>query len=115
MSVPKRVYFSKVKEAREALASKSIELFDTYMVLIKEALAAQEFDVAQRGLQFLMEHIPKDEDGVTFLDPSIDKSDKTSKGPSGPVIKIGFALGGISPQKELPTAVIDVTPEETNE
>jgi hypothetical protein len=104
--------FSKVKEARQALASKSLELFEQYQSLIKDAIAAQEFDVAQKGLQFLLEHLPKDEDGLTMLDRSVDAKQPvdSKKGPSGPTIQIGIALTAPKPQSALPEAVIDLEP-----
>lgn len=108
----KEEYFGKVKEARQALASKSLELFEMYVQLIRDALAAQEFKTAQKGIQFLMEHLPKDVDGVSFLDTHIDKKVEKDKGSSTPTIQIGIALGGQT-QKALPQAdVIDVEPNE---
>lgn len=106
----KTIYFSTVKEAREALAAKSLELFEQYQTLIKEAIAAQQFKVAQEGLQFLMEHLPKDEDGVRFLDPSVDNNVTGKSGPTGPTIQIGIALAPKPEQKSLPPIpkVIDV-------
>lgn len=107
----KTVYFSKVKEAREAISAKALDLFNTYETLIKDAIAAQDFETASKGLQFLMEHMPKDEDGVSLLETSVDKVAKIEKGSSGPTIKIGIALGGVTAQKELPpAAIIDVEP-----
>lgn len=106
-------YFSKVKEARAALAAKSLDLFEQYQTLIKDAIAAQEFEVAQKGLQFLLEHLPKDEDGTTLLDPSIDTKKVEAKGGGGPTIQIGIALGGKKESPALPAAdVIDIEPDE---
>lgn len=108
------VYFSKVKEARSALAAKALALFEGYEALIKEAIANQEFEVAAQGFQYLLDHMPKDEEGITLLDPSVDKVQKKVSG-GGPTIKIGIAVGGLPNNKELPPAVIDITPEDDDD
>lgn len=113
----KTVYFSKVKEAREALAAKSLALFEMYETLIKDAIAAQEFDVAAKSLQFLLEHMPKDADGTSLLEAGVDRPrPEAEKGPKGPTIQIGIAFGAPQ-QKALPPAVevIDVTTDTQDE
>lgn len=104
-------YFPKVKEAREALKAKALEIYEMQVRIIDMALAAQEFEVAAKANQFLLEHMPT-EDGIRLLEGSVDKTASDS-GPKGPTIQIGIALGS---QKvhELPpaTTVIDVTPDE---
>lgn len=110
----KTVYFSKVKEAREALKDKALDLFEQYQSLIRDAIAAQDFETASKGLQFLMEHMPKDDDGTTLLESSVDKP-KVIENKGGPTIQIGFSLGGINTPKELPPSVIDITPAEIEE
>lgn len=107
----KTVYFNRVKEAREAIAAKALDLFETYEKLIKEAIAAQQFEVAQKGLQFLMEHMPKDDAGETLLEASVDTKKIEAKGSGGPTIKIGIALG-TAQKAALPEPVIDVEPEQ---
>ncbi len=112
----KRVYFSKVKEAREALAEESVNIVRDYMSFIKDAWASQEFDVANEAFQFLLRHLPKGEDDETVVDPNIDKDVKGGRLkelPAGPTIQIGIALGTPKPKKELaPAEVIDVTDDE---
>lgn len=106
MSTPK-VYFPKVKEAREALKEKALELYEQYDKVIKLAIASEQLDVALEAMQFLMKHMPA-QDGAGMLDISIDKP-KQVESKSGPQINIGFALGGIDDQKALPpTTVVDV-------
>ena len=107
----KRVYFSKVKEAREKISSEALELYDMYKGLIRDAIVAHDFETASKGLQFIMDHIPADDEGTRLLDPSVDKTDINKKGNSGPIINIGIKLGGIPKQAELPPSVIDVEPE----
>jgi len=105
----KTVYFSKVKEAREALAAKSLELFELYQDIIKKAAETENFEVAAKGVEFLLSHMPKDEDGGTLLEPSVDTKKEAAKGNTGPTIQIGIALGGVGEKKALPPAqIIDV-------
>lgn len=108
----KTVYFSKVKEAREALAKRALEVFELQMKIAQDALAAQNFTEANKAVQFLLEHMPKDEEGITLLDSSVDNV-KETKGSSGPTIQIGIALGPKREPKELapssPIEIIDVT------
>ena len=104
----KRVYFSKVREAREKISSEALELYDMYKGLIRDAIIAQDFETASKGLQFIMDHIPADSEGTRLLDPSVDKP-KQIEGNKGPTIQIGFQLGGVSTPSELPIA-IDITP-----
>src|SRR5256885_583045 len=100
----KTVYFSKVKEAREALRDKAVDLFTGYLTLIQTAQAAEEFQVAAEGYQFLMKHLPKDEAGLTLLDAPVDKQ-PTKGGSVGPTIQIGIALGPRPEVKALPPAI----------
>lgn len=98
--------FSKVKQAREALRERANEILDGYLELIKTAQAAEEFQVAAEGYQFLLKHMPKDEEGNLLLEPPIDKGPGGKTGPVGPTIQIGIALG---PRPTLPPAdVIDI-------
>lgn len=108
----KTIYFSKVKEAREKIASEALELYDMYKGLIRDAIASEDFETASKGLQFLMDHIPADNEGTRLLDPSVDKGPTTDKGNSGPVIRIGIALGGVTKIQELPPAIIDIKADE---
>jgi hypothetical protein len=104
--------FSRVREAREAIAAKALELFEGYMKMIKKAEDADQFEVASKGYQFLIEHMPKDEEGRTLIDPSIDKGPTGKVGPVGPQIQIGIAL--TTPKALPPVEVIDVTDETSN-
>lgn len=111
----KTVYFGTVQKARAALAEKAQELLDLQTEIAKQALAAANFAEANKAVQFLLEHMPKDDDGITLLDPSVDSKGQNNKSTQLPTINIGFALGGVRQPKELPAVeVIDVT-EDTNE
>jgi hypothetical protein len=105
----KVTYFPKVKEAREALRGRAIEILESYIAVIAEARAAGDFETATKSLQWLIEHMPE-EDGGRMVDISVDKP-KQIEASKGPSIQIGIALGGTSNQKTLPAA-IDITPEE---
>lgn len=89
----KRVYFPKVKEARELLREKATEILNKYEVLIDAAIAAEDYVVASHALEFLMEHMP-DEAGVRMIESKVDV--KAIEAPKGPVVNIGFAIGGIT-------------------
>ncbi len=101
--------FPKVKEARELLKQKAADLLAKYERIIDEAIIAQQFEVAAKHVQWLIEHMPE-EDGVRLIDASAAKAVEV-QGKIGPSIQIGIALGGMKP-RELPEApeVIDVTP-----
>lgn len=97
----KRVYFPKVKEAREALRDKALGILEDYLAVVKAAQNAGDYKVATESLQWLMEHMPEEE-GEKMIAASIDIP-KNIEGAKAPVIQIGFAIGGVT--KELPPAV----------
>lgn len=102
--------FGKIKEAREALRERTQEIIDAYIQNAMLAQEAGEFEVAAKTLQWLIEHMPADEDGGRVVDNSVDKAPKQDKKDSLPAIQIGFALGGLPagtmPVKQLPAAAI---------
>jgi hypothetical protein len=62
-------------------------------------------------LQWLIEHLPKDEQGQGVVDRSADKEPvQIQQGETGPRIQIGIALGGVTAEKpkELPVATVEV-------
>lgn len=105
-------YFPKVKEARDAIKAKALDLFELQLKLIMEAVNKGEIEAALDANQWLMEHMPN-EDGDRMIDPSGAKAPKeVETGPKGPTIQIGIALGGVG-TKQLPSAnIIDITPDE---
>jgi hypothetical protein len=107
-----RPHFSSVKKAREALKERAVEILEAYMSLAAQAAAEKDFETAADILWKLLDHAPADEGGDRVIDSSASKPPKTiEQGPSGPAIQIGIALGGIGPQKALPSVeVIDVSP-----
>lgn len=109
-----KTFFPKVKEAREALANKALELFELQMQIARDALANGDFEEANKAVQFLMEHMPDDANGTSLLDSSVDKAAVKTL-PAGPAIQIGIALGPKQPTKSLPPVeVIDVTDDPTS-
>lgn len=107
-----RDHFPRVKEAREALRERAVDLFEKYWSLIQKAEDAGQFDVAMEHARWLVEHMPAGEAGERMIDSSAAKP-KEIEGPKGPQIQIGIALGGMKPPTtvQLPVAdVIDVTP-----
>ena len=108
--LPARNAFGRVREAREALRDKASEILEAYLANAKEAQAAQEFETASKALQWLMEHMPADEEtGEKLVDTSVDKQAKQIEKNTMPSIQIGFALGGL-PQtaKALPKPKVEV-------
>jgi hypothetical protein len=98
-------YFPRVAEARKILTDEAVELYKLYKQIAIDALAAQDFAVAEKAVGFLLTHMPEDEDTGTLLNTDIDKNKEPDvKGGGGPSIQIGLALGGMpSSQKALPT------------
>jgi hypothetical protein len=103
----KKDYFPKVREAREALKEKALDLFEQYDNAIKVALANGEYDVALKHLQWLIEHMPA-EDGERMVDASVNKEGGEVRA-IGPQINLGIMLGGVSQPGDGPK-VIEVTP-----
>lgn len=106
-----RDYFSKVKEAREAIKARAVDLLETYLGIIEEARSKGDFETAMKATQWLIEHMPN-EDGVRVIDSSASKPKEEAKAlqPVGPSIQIGIAL---TPPKTplLAPAVIDIEPD----
>lgn len=106
-------FFPRVKEAREALKEKALQLFQTQLLIIEAALNAGDFETAANANQWLIDHTP-DEDGTRMIDISVDKPKQVER--ALPSIQIGFQLGGMSQPKQLPeVSVVDVTPKDKKE
>lgn len=109
-NAPTKQFFSKVKEARRIIRERSVELFEKYMAEIDLASAEGDHKTSLEGLQWLIAHMPHDDEGDTMISSSIDKqADSKNTGPTGPAIQIGIALGGMKPEPKSLPAVIDVT------
>jgi hypothetical protein len=103
-------FFSKVYQAREALRDKADKILEEYLDIAVKAKEAGDYETAMKTLQWLLEHMPADEDGKALVDVSVDKQKQiVAAGPAGPAIQIGIAIGGVK-QKALPTIeVIDAS------
>lgn len=66
-------------------------MVEMYKKAVIGALAAEEYEVALKAIQWMMEHAPSQE-GITILDTGIDVA-KPDKGNKGPQIQIGIKLG----------------------
>ena len=114
--IPKRHYFPRIKEAKQALQSKALELYELQEKAIRAALDAGEYEVAIKAIQWLQAHIGADDEGNTPISADIDIPKQLEKGSSAPTIQIGFQLGGIPmgqpqlpPQAEPSVKILDVT------
>jgi len=97
--------FGKARKAREALRERAEEIVRLYFETWKQALAAGDYETAQKCASDLAKHIPKDEDGSTVFDPDIDKKVEATK-QLGPSIQMGIVIGGIN--KQLPQPTVEV-------
>lgn len=91
-----------VRKAREALRDKALELLEEYRAMIKAAAASGKYEEALKAQQWLLDHVPADEEGQRVFGPSIDKTQQI-EGPKGPVVQlgIGFNLGGLSAPPDI--------------
>jgi len=105
--VAAKIYFPRVKEAREALASHALELLETHKKLILEAAMAGNYEAALKASQWLLEHMPREE-GTAIIDESAAKPKMVAEGPKGPSIQIGVVLGGMNEKKQLADKVKEI-------
>ena len=103
--MPKRTgaqqLFGKSRVARQILRERAEEILTEYMDVIQKAKDNRDFATAAKALQWLIDHMPADEDGIRVVDQSVDKKQEiVDKGPKGPGIQIGIVVGGIG-QKQI--------------
>lgn len=87
--------FTKVKIARELLREQAEEIVKLYMDNAKIAMAHGDYETAQKALQWLLEHMPSENDGTRVVDSGVDKQIQQQQGPTGPTIQIGIQVGGV--------------------
>jgi hypothetical protein len=104
----KRDYFPRVREAREALRERAMELFELQVQIIRQALLKGDFESAYKANEWLLEHMPAEDDGTRMIDSSAAEP-KQIAGPTGPQIQIGIKFGG-NPKELPPAEVIDISP-----
>lgn len=97
MPTPKidKRFFSRVRIARELLRDRAEDLLEQYLIVIKDAQEKGEHEAALKAIQWLMEHMPAEEDGTKLLDTSIDKNIQPIVQDTRPAIQIGIQLGGV--------------------
>ena len=96
-----RHFMPRVREAREAMRAAATEFVELYKENAKAAMLAGDHDVTRQSVEWFLEHMPPDDEGMRVIEQSIDKP-KTSEAKAGPSISIGFAIGGLGVQKALP-------------
>lgn len=95
--------------AREMLKERAEEILGEYIDTAKAARDAGEFEAAGKMYWNLIEHMPSDNPNERIVDTSVDRVPKqVDSKPSGPVIKIGLALGGLPQQKQLEKKTVEV-------
>lgn len=100
-------FFTKIQQAREALRDKADKIIEEYLDIAVQAKAAGDYETAAKALQWLIEHMPADEEGQSLVDTSVDKQKQQAQQQLGPAIQIGIAIGGANQaQKALPQAEI---------
>lgn len=92
--VKQKSFFTKVAVARQLLREKSEDILNEYLDVITKAKEARDFETAAKALQWLLEHMPADENQERIVDISVDKKVQEIKGPTGPGIQIGIMVGG---------------------
>lgn len=102
-NVDSKQMFSKVRAARELLRERASEILQQYLAVVAETQAAGEYEVAAKSLQWLIEHMPSEDDGSRIVERSVDKEQQQIQGPTGPSIQIGIQVGGVARQT-LPAA-----------
>lgn len=108
-----KIFFPRVKEARELLRQRAAEILERQSIIIDLAMAKEDYETAGKLNQWLIEHMPKGDDGETIIDESAATPKELSSGPTGPTIQIGIQLGALPPPKQLTSPVIDVSPLES--
>lgn len=99
----KRIYFPRVREAREVLRERAVDLLAKYELIIDQAIKDGKLEVAAEHVQWLLEHTAA-EDGERIIDPSAAKP-KEIQGSTGPTIQIGIALGTDKPKTIGPQVI----------
>lgn len=83
-----------VRKAKEALKAQAYEIYEEYRATIREARVAGKYEEALNAYKWLIDHIPSEE-GERLIEGSSDKVQQVESGNKGPVINIGFKLGGV--------------------
>lgn len=98
--------FGTARAARELLRQRAEQIIKNYMEMAALAVAAGDYESAQKAYSDLAKHIPKDDDGSTAFDPDIDRKVIAESKHGGPAIQIGVAIGGLN--RALPEPTIEI-------
>lgn len=104
-------HFGKAAAIREMIRDHAQKIVEEYLDVAAKAKDAGDYETAQKALQWLMEHMPADEDGKTIVDVSVDKQKQiAAPQQTGPAIQIGIQVGGIgvTAQKALPQVTAEI-------
>jgi hypothetical protein len=101
-------FFTKIQQAREALRDKADKIIEEYLDIAVQAKAAGDYETAYKALQWLIEHMPADEDGKGVVDTSVDKQKQQVAAPTGPAIQIGIKVGGTGDVGSFPVPTVGV-------
>ena len=94
LSKPSFPVSASVRKAKEALKAQAYEIYEEYRATIREARVAGKYEEALNAYKWLIDHIPSEE-GERLIEGSSDKVKEVESGNKGPVINIGFKLGGV--------------------
>jgi hypothetical protein len=93
--------FTKVKAARELLREQADIILQKYLENVQQAMDRGDNETAAKALQWLIEHMPSEDDGTKIVDTSVDKQAPQAQQTERPAIQIGIQVGGVNP-KQLP-------------
>ena len=102
-------HFSSVRLVREKLREDSLTIYAEFRNALKMAIAGGEYEAGIKGYQYLIGHIPADEDGVRVVDQDIDAKQIVDNSNKGLTIQIGIA---VTPQKQLPVEISRIEPKD---
>ena len=97
-------HFPAVRKARESLKAKADQILDEYLIAIKLAISSGKYEEGLKAYQWLLDHIPGD-NGERIFEASSDKPHPV-EGQKGPLIQIGFKLGGVNEIPKITQGVV---------
>lgn len=102
--------FSKVKAARELLREKAESIINEYLDVAMRAKEVGDYKTATQALQWLLEHMPSEEDGTKVVDTGVDiKQPVVEVKNDRPAIQIGIQVGGIAKGQIAPAKPKELT------
>lgn len=99
--IPNGRLFSKVRVAREVLRERAEELINEYLDIASKAKDSGDYQTAAKAMQWLIEHLPADEDGTRVVETGVDKQQQQVVQQAPPQVRVGIVVGGIG-GKQLP-------------